>query len=87
MLLPTAKAPVVLLLWQTEVLAVFLCAGSATETLPGLGFEPFNSRDSERNRTMSWDEAYNQLQQELGREPNSGEIQRKMLEIAQGLLE
>ena len=32
---------------------------------------------------MSWDEAYNQLQQELGREPDSGEIQRKMLEIAE----
>ena len=36
---------------------------------------------------MSWDEAYNQLQQELGREPDSGEIQRKMLEIAEEMLE
>lgn len=32
---------------------------------------------------MSWDEAYRQLQQELGREPNSSEVQKRMLEIAQ----
>ena len=38
---------------------------------------------NERNRTMSWDEAYSQLQQELGREPDSGEVQQKMLEIAE----
>jgi hypothetical protein len=36
---------------------------------------------------MSWDEAYNQLQQELGREPDSGEIQQRMLEIAEEMLE
>jgi len=36
---------------------------------------------------MSWDEAYNQLRQELGREPDSGEIQQKMLEIAEEMLE
>ena len=36
---------------------------------------------------MSWDEAYNQLQHELGREPDSSEIQRKMLEIAEELLD
>jgi hypothetical protein len=35
---------------------------------------------------MSWDEAYNQLQQELGREPDSGEVQQKMLEIADVVL-
>ena len=87
MLLPTAKTPVVLLLLQTEVLAVFLCTGSAIGSLLGSGCVPFNSRDLERNRTMSWDEAYNQLQQELGREPNSGEIQQKMLEIAGEMLE
>jgi len=32
---------------------------------------------------MSWDEAYIQLKQELGREPHSGEVQKRMLEIAQ----
>jgi len=31
---------------------------------------------------MSWDESYRQLKQELGREPNSGEVQKRMLEIA-----
>ncbi|MHC4705651.1 MAG: hypothetical protein ACYS8I_01010 [Planctomycetota bacterium] len=31
---------------------------------------------------MSWDEAYIQLKQELGREPHSSEVQTKMLEIA-----
>jgi len=32
---------------------------------------------------MSWDEAYRQLKQELGREPNSGEVQKRLLEIAE----
>jgi hypothetical protein len=32
---------------------------------------------------MSWDETYRQLKQELGREPNSGEVQKEMLEIAE----
>jgi hypothetical protein len=32
---------------------------------------------------MSWDEAYRQLKQELGREPRNGEVQEKMLEIAE----
>ncbi len=43
-----------LLLRQTEVLAVFLYPESATETLPGPGFEPFNSRDlrKEQNDVM-----------------------------------
>ncbi|MHC4646477.1 MAG: hypothetical protein ACYTBJ_13330 [Planctomycetota bacterium] len=36
---------------------------------------------------MSWDEAYKQLRRELGREPNSGEVQQRMLEIAQGRTE
>ncbi|MHC4259639.1 MAG: hypothetical protein ACYSTF_04410 [Planctomycetota bacterium] len=36
---------------------------------------------------MSWDEAYRQLKQELGREPHSSEVQRKMLEIAQQKLQ
>ena len=31
---------------------------------------------------MSWDDAYNQLEQELGREPNVEEVQRRMLELA-----
>jgi hypothetical protein len=36
---------------------------------------------------MSWDQAYNRLKEELGREPGITEIQKKMLEIAQALLE
>ncbi len=36
---------------------------------------------------MSWDEAYKQLKQELGREPNIGEVQKRMLEIVQGRME
>jgi len=36
---------------------------------------------------MSWDEAYNRLKEELGREPGITEIQKKMLEIAQAGLE
>ena len=32
---------------------------------------------------MSWDEAYRQLEEELGREPSSGEVQKRMLEIAE----
>jgi hypothetical protein len=31
---------------------------------------------------MSWDEAYKQLKKELGREPRSDEVQKRMLEIA-----
>jgi hypothetical protein len=31
---------------------------------------------------MSWDDAYSQLEQELGREPYADEVQLKMLEIA-----
>jgi hypothetical protein len=31
---------------------------------------------------MSWDDAYNLLERELGREPYADEVQRKMLEIA-----
>jgi len=32
---------------------------------------------------MSWDEAYRQLEQELGREPTIGEVQKRMLEMAE----
>jgi hypothetical protein len=32
---------------------------------------------------MSWDEAYKQLERELGREPTIGEVQKRMLEIAE----
>jgi hypothetical protein len=32
---------------------------------------------------MSWDEAYKQLEQELGREPTVDEVQRRMLETAE----
>jgi hypothetical protein len=31
---------------------------------------------------MSWDEAHRQLEQEFGHEPCSGEVQKRMLEIA-----
>ncbi len=31
---------------------------------------------------MSWDDAYNQLKQELGREPIIDEVQQRMLEMA-----
>ena len=36
---------------------------------------------------MSWDEAYRQLEQELGRQPSSGEVQKRMLEIVEGKTE
>ena len=36
---------------------------------------------------MSWDDAYNQLEQELGREPNVEEVQIKMLMIAKSRIE
>jgi hypothetical protein len=36
---------------------------------------------------MSWDKAYRQLEQELGRQPNNGEVQKKMLEMVQSQLE
>jgi DNA-directed RNA polymerase specialized sigma subunit len=42
---------------------------------------PYISR-SIKEKMMSWDEAYIQLKQELGREPHSSEVQTKMLEIA-----
>ncbi len=35
---------------------------------------------------MSWDDAYNQLEQEFGREPTIDEVQRRMLEIAESRL-
>jgi hypothetical protein len=35
----------------------------------------------ERNDTMSWDEIFKSLVAELGREPDSGEVQERMLEI------
>jgi DNA-directed RNA polymerase specialized sigma subunit len=47
---------------------------------------PYISR-SIKEKMMSWDEAYRQLKQELGREPHSSEVQRKMLEIAQQKLQ
>ena len=31
---------------------------------------------------MSWDDAYNQLEEELGRKPKIEEVQRRMLELA-----
>ena len=36
---------------------------------------------SERNDAMSWDDIYKSLVAELGREPDSGEVQERMLEI------
>jgi hypothetical protein len=36
---------------------------------------------------MSWDEAYKQLERELGREPGPGEVQQRMLELAEGKIE
>jgi hypothetical protein len=33
---------------------------------------------------MSWDDAYRQLERELGRQPRSDEVQIRMLELAQG---
>jgi len=30
---------------------------------------------------MSWDEIYRQLEEELGHEPDSGEVQNRILEI------
>ncbi|MHC4475271.1 MAG: hypothetical protein ACYTEL_06490 [Planctomycetota bacterium] len=36
---------------------------------------------------MSWDEAYIQLEQELGRQPDPGEVQRRMLELAESKIE
>jgi hypothetical protein len=36
---------------------------------------------------MSWDDAYRQLERELGRQPHSDEVQTKMLELAQGKAE
>lgn len=36
---------------------------------------------------MSWDNAYNQLKQELGREPTIDEVQRRMLEMAEGRIQ
>ncbi|MHC4155290.1 MAG: hypothetical protein ACYST6_10270 [Planctomycetota bacterium] len=36
---------------------------------------------------MSWDDAYRQLEQELGRQPRTDEVQIKMLEMAQGKVE
>lgn len=32
---------------------------------------------------MSWDDIYKQLEQELGREPDSGEVQDRILEMLQ----
>lgn len=40
-----------------------------------------------KGKMMSWDEAYIQLEQELGREPHSSEVQKRMLEIAQRKLQ
>ena len=36
---------------------------------------------------MSWDDAYRQLEQELGRQPRTDEVQVRMLEVAQGEVE
>ena len=33
---------------------------------------------------MSWDEIYKQLEDELGHEPNSGEVQNRILEMLDG---
>ena len=35
---------------------------------------------------MSWDEIYKQLEDELGREPDSGEVQNRILEMLDGQL-
>ena len=31
---------------------------------------------------MTWDDAYNQLEQELGRKPKMAEVQQRLLEMA-----
>ena len=36
---------------------------------------------------MSWDDIYKQLEQELGREPDSGEVQNRILEMLQAQCE
>jgi hypothetical protein len=36
---------------------------------------------------MSWDNAYNQLEQELGREHTIDEVQRRMLEMAESRIQ
>ena len=36
---------------------------------------------------MSWDDAYKQLEEQLGREPHADEVQSRMLELAQGKVE
>ncbi|MHC4501249.1 MAG: hypothetical protein ACYS21_19305 [Planctomycetota bacterium] len=36
---------------------------------------------------MSWDDAYRELEQELGREPSSGEVQERMLRMVESKTE
>jgi len=36
---------------------------------------------------MSWDDAYKELEQELGRKPRTDEVQVRMLELAEGKVE
>ena len=33
---------------------------------------------------MSWDDIYKRLEEELGHEPNSGEVQNKILQMLDG---
>ena len=35
----------------------------------------------ERSKEMSWDEIFEELEEELGREPDSSEVQNRILEI------
>jgi len=43
--------------------------------------------ESIRSTKMSWDDAYKQLERELGREPSTGEVQVRMLEMAESKIE
>jgi hypothetical protein len=36
---------------------------------------------------VSWDDAYKELEQQFGREPQADEVQMRMLELAQGKVE
>jgi hypothetical protein len=62
----------------TKCIIQFKWRHAATRKLPF-----FRGKESK----MSWDDAYNQLEQELGREPNVEEVQIKMLMIAKSRIE
>jgi hypothetical protein len=55
--------------------------------MPQLGARTLLPHFLGKELKMSWDDAYNQLEQELGREPNADEVQRRMLEMAQSRIQ